>query len=97
MSQSECTRFMGTLGCIDRYPDVIEYLEYHFSAEEMARLKKEPLFFYLGADRIDQDRIWNAIECRLYKRGSSVPLDQFGEPDWPQLWNSTPAVKTAAE
>jgi hypothetical protein len=68
MSLSECTQFMGTLGVIDKYPDIIEYLEFHFSPEEMKRLEKEPIFFFLGADRRDQERIWNAIECRLYKR-----------------------------
>lgn len=59
---------LGRLGVINTYPDLIEHLECHFSTEEMARLKREPIFFYLGADKRDRERIWNAIECRLHKR-----------------------------
>lgn len=73
--QSEFLRIVGALACITDYPDTIEYLEFHFSAEEMERLKKDPLYFYMGADQQDQDRIWNAIECRTHKRKQPVAAE----------------------
>jgi hypothetical protein len=48
--------------------DVIEYLEYHFAPSEMRAIKEDGVHFYMRASEADQDRIWNAVECRMHKR-----------------------------
>ena len=68
MKQNEFFHLLGHFRNMGRDPDVVEYLKGHFSPSEMDSLKSDPIYFYMGASEADQDRIWNAVECRMHKR-----------------------------
>jgi len=69
MSQYEFERRLLALSALsDPTTDGFEYLEFHLSPLEARQIQLNPFAFYMGADEATQDRIWNAMECRVHKR-----------------------------
>ena len=69
MSQYEFERRLLALSALgDPTTEGFDYLEPHLSEAEARQLKLNPFVFFLGTDEATQDRIWNAMECRVHKR-----------------------------